>query len=80
MYPGGMSLGVRVLSVSCLVLLLPVPTGAASIVPLGCPDLSCATTPPPNSGFVGVATGNYHTMGLRKDGSIVAWGMCDVGQ
>jgi alpha-tubulin suppressor-like RCC1 family protein len=36
--------------------------------------------PTPNSGFVAVATGNYHTMGLRSDGSIAAWGMCDVGQ
>jgi hypothetical protein len=27
-----------------------------------------------------VATGNYHTMGLRSDGTIVAWGLCDVEQ
>jgi alpha-tubulin suppressor-like RCC1 family protein len=35
---------------------------------------------PPNSGFVAVATGNYHSMGLRSDGTIAAWGMCDVEQ
>jgi len=29
---------------------------------------------------VAVATGNYHSMGLRSNGSIAAWGMCDVEQ
>ena len=53
---------------------------AASIVRLGpCANPHCIV-PPPNSGFVGVATGNYHSMGLRSDGSIAAWGMCDVEQ
>jgi alpha-tubulin suppressor-like RCC1 family protein len=53
---------------------------AAAIVRLGpCANPHC-NVPPPNSGFVGVATGNYHSMGLRSDGSIAAWGMCDVEQ
>ena len=55
-------------------------TEAGSIVRLGpCANPHCSV-PPPNSGFVGVATGNYHSMGLRSDGSIAAWGMCDVEQ
>ncbi|HET9300441.1 MAG TPA: FG-GAP-like repeat-containing protein [Candidatus Polarisedimenticolaceae bacterium] len=74
-----MSLSVRLLAAAGLAL-LSTSSRTASIVPLGCPDLDCATTPPPNSGFIAVGTGNYHTMGLRADGSIVAWGMCDVGQ
>jgi alpha-tubulin suppressor-like RCC1 family protein len=40
---------------------------------------SCGV-PEPNSGFVGVARGNYHAMGLRSDGTIEAWGECDVEQ
>jgi alpha-tubulin suppressor-like RCC1 family protein len=53
---------------------------AASIVRLGpCANPHC-NVPPPNSDFVAVATGNYHTMGLRSDGTIAAWGMCDVEQ
>ena len=40
---------------------------------------SCGV-PEPNSGFVGVAKGNYHSMGLRADGTIEAWGECDDSQ
>jgi hypothetical protein len=36
--------------------------------------------PPPNQDFTAVAVGNYHTMGLKPDGSIVAWGLCDIEQ
>jgi alpha-tubulin suppressor-like RCC1 family protein len=28
----------------------------------------------PNSGFVAVAAGDYQSLGLKADGSIVAWG------
>ncbi|MGH9869039.1 MAG: RCC1 domain-containing protein [Candidatus Polarisedimenticolia bacterium] len=74
----------RTFSLSLLLILAALlPAGrseAGSIVRLG----PCATphcnVPPPNSGFVAVATGNYHSMGLRPDGSIAAWGMCDVEQ
>ncbi len=34
----------------------------------------------PNTGFVAVAAGNYHSLGLKSDGSIVAWGNNDYGQ
>jgi len=30
--------------------------------------------PPPNAGFVVVAAGSGHALGLKEDGSIVAWG------
>src|SRR5678816_2380828 len=43
----------------------------------GGPD---CTPPPPNAGFVSVSSGNYHGMGLRPDGSIATWGLCDVEQ
>jgi alpha-tubulin suppressor-like RCC1 family protein len=64
-----------------LAALLPVAgVEAASVVRLGpCANPDC-NVPAPNSGFVAVATGNYHSMGLRSDGSIAAWGMCDVEQ
>ena len=72
---------IRYLAALSVALLVVVPIQAGMIIPLGCPDAECATqVPPPNAGFLGVATGNYHTMGLRSDGSIAAWGMCDVGQ
>jgi alpha-tubulin suppressor-like RCC1 family protein len=36
--------------------------------------------PAPNAGFVAVAPGVDHTLGLKADGSIVAWGSNDRGQ
>jgi hypothetical protein len=30
--------------------------------------------PAPNSGFVAVAAGMHHSLGLKSDGAIVAWG------
>jgi len=30
--------------------------------------------PEPNTGFIAIATGFYHSLGLKQDGSIVAWG------
>src|SRR5687768_7161461 len=45
-----------------------------------CVDRPICSLPPPNSGFMAVAAGNYHDMGLRSDGSVAAWGLCDVGQ
>jgi hypothetical protein len=58
------------------------PASAQSIVMWHCnggthPDCN---VPPPNQDFTAVAVGNYHTMGLKPDGSIVAWGLCDVEQ
>ncbi len=36
--------------------------------------------PSPNSGFIAVAAGYGHSLGLRNDGSIAAWGLNDEGQ
>ncbi len=36
--------------------------------------------PEPNEGFVAVAGGGYHSLGLKADGSIVGWGLCVNGQ
>lgn len=36
--------------------------------------------PEPNSGFVSVAAGSFHSLGLKADGSIVAWGWNGGGQ
>jgi len=33
-----------------------------------------AYVPAQNTGFVAVAAGGYHSLGLRADGSVVAWG------
>jgi hypothetical protein len=30
--------------------------------------------PAPNSGFVAIAAGGYHSLGLKADGTVVAWG------
>jgi len=42
--------------------------------------IASATSLSPNSGFVAVAAGYYHSLGLKADGSIVAWGLNDYGQ
>jgi hypothetical protein len=36
--------------------------------------------PAPNAGFVAVAAGEKHSLGLKSDGTIVAWGNNDYGQ
>ena len=36
--------------------------------------------PAPNTDFVAVAAGDYHSLGLKADGSIAAWGWNDYGQ
>jgi len=41
--------------------------GEGSIIPIGCANPDHCGVPPPNSGFRAVATGTYHTMGLRSD-------------
>ena len=64
--------------------LLPASAPAAqtgSIVSVGpCHTPTTCEPPPPNSGFTAVASGNYHVMGLKEDGSVVTWGLCDVEQ
>ena len=63
-----------------------------SIVAWECAEIHCdenlycgcsvpASAPPsPNSGFVGVAAGGAYSLGLKADGSIVAWGFDYLGQ
>jgi len=36
--------------------------------------------PSPNSGFIAIAAGGYYSLGLKQDGSIVAWGENGSGQ
>jgi hypothetical protein len=36
--------------------------------------------PAPNQDFIALAAGDYHSLGLKTDGSIVAWGYDDEGQ
>ena len=39
-----------------------------------------SSVPSPNTGFVAVAAGFEHSLGLKSDGSIVGWGDNDFGQ
>ena len=43
-------------------------------------DYGQCDVPAPNSGFVAVAAGCDHSLGLRSDGSIAAWGYNGYGQ
>jgi hypothetical protein len=36
--------------------------------------------PPKGNDFIAVAAGGFHSLALRKDGSVVAWGANDFGQ
>jgi len=36
--------------------------------------------PEPNEGFIAVAAGHYHGLGLRRDGVVVVWGNNNYGQ
>jgi alpha-tubulin suppressor-like RCC1 family protein len=36
--------------------------------------------PSPNTGFTAIAAGVYHSLGLKTDGSVVAWGDYFLGQ
>ena len=36
--------------------------------------------PEPNTDFVAIAAGYYHSVGLKSDGTIVAWGYNNFGQ
>jgi alpha-tubulin suppressor-like RCC1 family protein len=39
-----------------------------------------AIVPSPNSGFTAVAAGGWHSLALKADGSIIAWGWNGYGQ
>ena len=51
-----------------------------SIVAYGYNADGQCTVPEPNAGFVAVAAGAYHSLGLTFDGTIVAWGRNSLGQ
>jgi hypothetical protein len=48
------------------------PTG--SVVGWGLNNFGQCDAPAPNSGFVNLAAGYNHSLGLKTNGSIVAWG------
>jgi len=54
-------------------------TSQGSIVAWGDNRYGQTNVPCPNTGFVAVAAGVYHSLGLKADGSIVAW-ECGVDQ
>jgi alpha-tubulin suppressor-like RCC1 family protein len=41
---------------------------------------SQCTVPSPNSGFIAVAAGTNHSLGLKSDSTIIAWGNNTYGQ
>ena len=51
-----------------------------SIIAWGRNDSGQCEVPTPNSGFVAIAAGGWHSVGLRSDGSIAAWGDDSFGQ
>jgi hypothetical protein len=53
---------------------------AEGIIAQGWNSAGQCNVPAPNSGFVDVAGGRVHSLGLKADSSIVAWGYNDSGQ
>ncbi|MCH7872201.1 MAG: hypothetical protein IID33_10930, partial [Planctomycetes bacterium] len=51
-----------------------------SIMGWGSNQYGQLNVPPPNTGFVALAAGGDHGLGLKADDSIVAWGNNQVGQ
>ncbi|MCK6456017.1 MAG: chitobiase/beta-hexosaminidase C-terminal domain-containing protein [Phycisphaerae bacterium] len=49
-------------------------SAGASIVAWGSNAYGQTSVPSPNSDFAAVAAGHWHSLGLRRDGSIAAWG------
>ena len=46
----------------------------------GWPHYGQCDVPAPNRDFVEAAAGGHHSLGLKADGSIVAWGLNDYSQ
>ncbi|MHC4093340.1 MAG: hypothetical protein ACYSVY_24230, partial [Planctomycetota bacterium] len=46
---------------------------------MGFPHYGQCDVPAPNTDFVAVAAGLFHSLGLKADGSIVAWGKNSLG-
>ena len=53
---------------------------AGSVVEWGDNDQGQCNVPSPNTGFVAVAAGLNHSLGLKDDGSVVMWGSNDYKQ
>ncbi len=59
------------------------PAGAqdpGAIVAWGHNDYGQCNVPAPNGGFVAVAAGLFHSLGVKADGSLVSWGWNEYGQ
>jgi hypothetical protein len=62
-------------------LVFPLPVFAdGDIFAWGWNNYSQCTVPDTNAGFVAIAAGGYHSLGIKQDGSIAAWGRNDYGQ
>jgi len=72
----------EIISAIILFLLFPAQSAfAGSIVAWGYNLYGQSNIPSPNTGFVAVAGGGYHSLALKQDGSVVAWGWnADHGQ
>jgi len=53
---------------------------SGSIVAWGLNNHGQCDVPAPNSGFIAIAAGWYHSLGLKEDGSVAAWGSNSYGQ
>ncbi len=51
-----------------------------SIVAWGINNYGQRNVPAPNSGFIAIAAGELHSLGLKEDGSVEAWGHNNYGQ
>lgn len=76
----------KVFALMCAVGLLaslgaaPVQAQDGTIVAWGADGSGQCIVPSPNVGFVAVAGGGYHSLGLRADSTIAAWGHNDSGE
>jgi hypothetical protein len=69
-----------VAAVLSLVTILPATLLAGSIVAWGYNGYGQCNVPSPNTGFVAIALGGCHSLGLKSDGSIVIFGENDYSQ
>src|SRR5687767_955859 len=76
----GTQMTTRSPTVLCAVMLSLITTASApaqpsgSIVAWGYNGFGLSSVPAPNTGFVAIAAGDEHSLGLKSDGSIAAWG------
>jgi hypothetical protein len=75
----GRSMSLWILGFSVIVIVLRTEPAWAqgmpsSVVAWGDNSNGQCSVPSPNSGFVAVAAGRFHSLGLKADGSVVGWG------